>query len=99
MHNNIRSASKNIDEFRLFIDGLIYNEGCLNSNDGTLIYVRNEISFNHDIVNLGPVKAVQLHLKLGNSTVDVLAAYRSPSLCPLEFTIALENYFEAMFHL
>lgn len=75
---------------------LIYNEGEINKNDGVIIYIRSQFNYSYEIFNLGNIKAIQLDIFHYNKNIQVIAIYRPPSLCPLDFNIKLTNYVKSI---
>lgn len=72
----------------------IYNSGDLNKNDGILVYVKNGIDLEYEFVKIGPVNAILFRLGFHSVRINILAVYRSPSLCPSEFITDLEKFLQ-----
>lgn len=85
----------NVDLFNIPGYDLIYNEGGINKNDGVLIYIKSIYNYNYEIINLGIIKAIKLTTTYNNKTVQIIAIYRSPSLCPISFNSNLNNFLKA----
>lgn len=66
----------------------------MNKNDGVVIYLRDNINYTHELINLGSTSAIHLSVKLGKADVSLLTVYRSPSLCPFEFNRELREFLE-----
>lgn len=72
----------------------IYNNGDINKNDGVIIYIKNTINFTYNIINFQRIKVIQLFFNIDNTDVELLAIYRPPSLCPLQFNNSLQNFLQ-----
>lgn len=120
LHNNIRSLSKNFDEFKILLDNinfhfdclvltetwhlanpelynilgynLIYNQGQFNQNDGTVIYLKNNISFKHSIISKRGINF--LRADIGHENICITACYRSPASNINDFLQSIQEYFE-----
>lgn len=75
---------------------LIYNQGDLNKNDGVLIYIKSEFNYSHEIIQLGRIKAIKLNILYATNTIQIIAIYRSPSLCALDFNSHLGRYLNSL---
>lgn len=65
---------------------IVYNEGTFNQNDGVIIYIKSDLVYTYEIIQLpNDNKVIQLRLNHNNKKIIINAAYRSPSSCPLEF--------------
>lgn len=75
---------------------ILYNEGSLNKNDGVLVYIRNEISFSHEIKKLGNINILEVSTQFGSKKAILTAVYRPPSTCPKKFNIDLQQYIQTV---
>lgn len=94
----IFTETRKIDNLGLYqIAGyrVIYNEGNLNQNDGVVMYLKSQYAFSYKIIPLGSSKTISVTLDFNvNNKINIIAYYRTPSLCPWEFNEALEIFFE-----
>nr|CAI5837667.1 unnamed protein product [Callosobruchus analis] len=73
---------------------LIYNESEINKNDGVVVYIKSKLNFCYKILEIGKIKAVNLLVQHPNQKINILAIYRSPSLCPTEFLVDFDTLFK-----
>lgn len=73
---------------------VLYNKGNVNKNDGVIIFIKSNIEYTHNIVNVGEVKALQLKITNQNKEILLTALYRSPSTCPFIFNNDLMKYLD-----
>ena len=83
------------------IDGydILYNEGKLNKNDGVIAFIKKNIEYTFEIVNIGDIKALQIDMLFGqnnNKIAKITGIYRSPSSCPNDFNFHLLNYLDTI---
>lgn len=71
---------------------IVYNEGNINKSDGIVVYIKNSLNFQNEIVNIGNIKAINTKITYRNKKIRILSIYRSPSLCPNDFNLNLHNY-------
>ncbi|KAJ8952344.1 hypothetical protein NQ318_017238 [Aromia moschata] len=72
----------------------IYNEGNVNKNDGIVIYIKSDIQFSHEILQVGSIKIINLKVTYLGNKIRILAIYRPPSTCPYEFNAGLREILE-----
>lgn len=82
------------DQNLFHIEGynLVYNSGDFNQNDGTVIYIRSDIYYNYEIIEIGYTKVLKIKIIFQNENITVSAIYRSPSACPFVFNAHLRDY-------
>lgn len=85
-----------VDLFEIEGYKMIYNYGDLNQNDGIIVYLKKNIEFTYNVVQIGDIKAIHLELSGLEEKICITAIYRSPSTCPLLFVQELENYLKAI---
>lgn len=73
---------------------LIYNNGNYNQNDGTVIYIKSDIEFSHEIVKLGNNNLIEVKINIEGKIIIIACFYRSPSACPHEFNRDLKKYLD-----
>lgn len=71
---------------------VIYNEGNLNKNDGVIVYLKSNIEYSYEIINISEIKVLKIKIINDNKIIIITAAYRSPSTCLKSFNIGLLNY-------
>lgn len=84
-----------IGDIKLFnIPGynLIYNGGDQNKNDGVVMYLKDNLDHNIEIINLGVSKVIRANILYHAKTIIISALYRLPSNCPYEFNNDLKTY-------
>ncbi|KAJ8976052.1 hypothetical protein NQ317_012599 [Molorchus minor] len=88
----------NDKELHMFnIEGyqLIYNEGDINKNDGVIIYIRQNLNYNYDIIKINNINVIKLDiLNIYKNDISILATYRSPDTSPTDFICALDTYLQ-----
>lgn len=89
---------KIIDESFFNIEGynLLYNNGNINKNDGTILYIKNSINYSSHIVDIDIIKAIQIKFKYGNKNIFITAVYRPPSTCEKSFLNKLQCYLRSI---
>lgn len=71
---------------------IIYNYGSINQNDGTVIYLKSDLEYNHETVTFtNGNKLILLKVKFQQKDIHILAGYRSPSTDPLQFVADLKG--------
>lgn len=86
---------ENCNLFQLKGFKCIYNEGSYNKNDGVVVYIKENLSFDYKIVEIGETKAIEMSIGGGRSkNMRVTAIYRSPHQCARLFNQSLYNYLE-----
>lgn len=71
---------------------LLYNMGNVNKNDGVLVYVRDYMLLDHQVVSLGCTDILVINLNINGLLVTVSAIYRSPYTGVRYFIEELEVY-------
>ena len=82
----------NTDIFNIPGYDLLYNQGDFNKNDGVIIYIKSDLNYTYEVINIGVIKVIKLNLQIHNKTIQVVALYRSPLSCPITFNYQLEQY-------
>ena len=75
---------------------LLYSQGCINQNDGVIVYVKSSFIYSHLVVEIGDVKAIKLNISLNNEKIVITSIYKSPTICQRTFTMELLNYLEKL---
>ncbi|KAJ8974990.1 hypothetical protein NQ317_013406 [Molorchus minor] len=70
---------------------IIYSESMYNQNDGTVVYIKSDIMFSHEIIALSNNNLLRIDIKHLEKKICVLAMYRPPSTCPYAFIQDLRN--------
>lgn len=70
----------------------IYNEGNINKNDGVVVYIRDDIQYDHKIVDIAGIKLIQVTLNINNNNILISAVYRLHPTCPYNFNENLKLY-------
>ena len=73
---------------------ILYNNGSLNINDGMVVYIKEHLEYNFDIIMFHAISVIELQLSFNNKKIYILAIYRSPSLDPTQFNIDLYNHLQ-----
>ena len=80
-----------LDEYKIY-----YNNSKINVTDGVVIYVKNHIIENSEIVNEGRLCILESSIKLDNSNKLVISAlYRAHDLPKTEFVYELKKYLKS----
>lgn len=90
-----------VDDINLFkLNGYrhVYNEGRYNRNDGTIVYVRENINFEHENIQLGEITAIDLNIQNNNERIRLTAIYKSPKYVITDFNEKLALYLEDKKH-
>ncbi|KAJ8982402.1 hypothetical protein NQ317_017204 [Molorchus minor] len=73
---------------------IIYNDGKYNQNDGTIMYVKNDLEYNYKIINLSEKnRAILLNLMFSGKIIKILSLYKNPPYSVPEFIDSLRNTF------
>lgn len=70
-----------IDVFNMDGYDIIYNNGNINKNDGVIVLIKNNLEYTYQIVEIGPINALQLNINVNKIKYEVLCIYRPPSTC------------------
>ncbi|KAJ8961937.1 hypothetical protein NQ314_005869 [Rhamnusium bicolor] len=73
---------------------LLYNKGCLNQNDGIIVYVKSTFIYTHLVVGIRDVKAIKLNLSLDGKKIAISSIYKSPTICQKMFSMEILNYLQ-----
>lgn len=84
---------EDINFFKLDGYDILYNEGCINKNDGVVIYLKNTINYSAQVVQIGEIRALQISFNIGNKSAIITALYRPPSINANLFLEHLREYF------
>ncbi|KAJ8982012.1 hypothetical protein NQ317_004099 [Molorchus minor] len=85
----------NTDMFQIEGYNLIYNEGQINQSDGVVIYINKHMKYEYNIIKIDSHDVIEINTHFKGKTVQVVAVYRSPSLCPYSFNFGLFNYLKS----
>lgn len=95
----ILTETWNITDKNLYsIDGyeIIHNNNRLNQNDGILVYIKRELTYDSKFIKIGLINAIDLDISFDNCKIKILAIYRPPSTCVYDFinnlSDILQNY-------
>lgn len=86
---------ENIELYKLNGYNIIYNEGIYNQNDGVVVLIKDNLNFDVEINNIGPIKAIRIKVNFFENTLDILCLYKSPALNDNDFLDHLEHYLES----
>ncbi|KAJ8947323.1 hypothetical protein NQ317_014109, partial [Molorchus minor] len=74
---------------------MIYNEASYNQNDGTIIYIRNDIDhIDYTIEKISNTSLINLRFCLNGRSYNLYAMYRPPSTNIIEYIDALQIYLQ-----
>ncbi|KAJ8947437.1 hypothetical protein NQ317_014516 [Molorchus minor] len=74
---------------------MIYNEASYNQNDGTIIYIRNDIdNIDYTIEKISNTSLINLRFCLNGRSYNLYAMYRPPSTNIIEYIDALQIYLQ-----
>lgn len=82
-----------ISNFNIPNFDIIYNDSAYNQNDGTIVYIKNQINFNSSIKKLTEINLLEITFNLKNTSFIVTASYRPPSSDLDIYLTELESYF------
>lgn len=85
---------ENIDQFTIEGYQLTYNNAQFNKNDGSIIYIKNNITHNNVITRLTQVKITQTRFQIKNTNYSICSLYRPPSTNTDIFDIDLESFLQ-----
>lgn len=85
---------RNINNYTIPGFQTYFNNSMNNQNDGVLIFIRDDITFNinHEVLPLTNVTISNISFKLNNVEFLIMPCYRSPSISDNLFLIDLESY-------
>lgn len=84
----VLSETFNINDTSLYnIEGynLGYNEGIINQNDGVVLFIKDNIQYDFEIISTGEIRFVVLNIIKQNKKIQEIATYKPPSLNTKEF--------------
>lgn len=73
---------------------LVYNKGDINQNDGVVVFVKDGLNYNYEIINIAELKVIEIYLKFNGKNMQVTALYRPPSNSVISFNESLQDYLE-----
>lgn len=74
---------------------LLYNKADFNQNDGTIIYIRNDIDITeYSYTKIGDVSVIKLVFNKNNKSFSIHAMYRPPSSNLIEYIDSLPTYLQ-----
>ncbi|KAL3286543.1 hypothetical protein HHI36_001048 [Cryptolaemus montrouzieri] len=69
----------------------IYNEGNINKNGGTVIFIKDKYNYQYSVVELDGIRVIRLIInRVESYRIQILALYRSPTLNVAGFVVSLE---------
>ena len=74
---------------------MLHNQGKLNKNDGVFVFLKSNLEFSHESIQIGEINALKLILTEQGKRIIITAVYRSPSTCPYNFNMGLLSYFDS----
>lgn len=95
----ILSETHQIQNLGLYkLDGysITYINGSVNQNDGVVIYLRSHINYKYKVVSFHEISLIQIVINYHNTKIYMLAAYRSPSLDPVNLNIDLYQHLQSL---
>lgn len=85
----------NVNMIQLHGYTLIYNEAKFNQNDGTIIYIRNDIeNIDYSFQKINETSVINLTFNINNKSYAIYAMYRPPSTKVVEFIESLQFYLQ-----
>lgn len=85
----------NTDIFKLSGYNLIYNEGNINKNDGVIVYVRDSLKHDFNIININQLKVIETNVNVNKRKIILTSIYRPPSTDIREFINSFGQYLAA----
>lgn len=82
------------DNFGLDSFNFVYNHSKYNQNDGLVIFVKNCLNYNCDIVTIGLLKALRLTVTLEDRTLDIISVYKLHMVENATFLKHLNDYLD-----
>lgn len=82
----------NHDNFKLNGYNTIYNFGEFNQNDGILVFIKDSLNYEFEIINIGIIKCLRISIKAKTRTYFVTVIYRPPSTDIDDFNLEFCNY-------
>lgn len=82
-----------VSDFNIPSYSIYHNESTFNQNDGLIVYIKNSINAQVTIHNFTETKVLYAILKFNDTSIGLLASYRSPSTCEKTYLKDLDNLF------
>lgn len=76
---------ENSENFVLNGYSTYYNQGKLNRNDGVIVFVENSIQNDVEVIEIGGIRCIRMHVKKMDIDFYVTIVYRPPSSNVAEF--------------
>lgn len=70
---------------------MYYNEAAYNKNDGTIVYIKNDIETITETIELTEISLIQTNFKTKNTNYVIYSMYRPPSTSATTFVTDLHN--------
>ncbi|KAJ8971002.1 hypothetical protein NQ317_005720 [Molorchus minor] len=99
IHNNIRSVSKNLDQFKILLEQFESAFECIVLTETFNISDKELNMFNIEgyqlIYNEALIIFINIEItNIEKNNITITAVYRSPTTCPKEFVTSLDRYLE-----
>lgn len=82
----------NHENFKLEGYDTLYNDGNINQNDGVIVFIRNSLNYNYQIININQIKCIKLYITVYDKVFGVNVLYRPPSVDIEDFNINFRNF-------
>lgn len=69
-----------------------YNNSTVNQNDGLLVYIKDHISANVEIISITETKLMQISMTIDDIQFGITASYKLPSIDTQTYLIDIRNY-------
>ena len=89
------SETFNFDELsEVYIPGYncLYNKSKINKNDGLIIYIKNDISYNSQVCTYNHFNFLKIVIEMENKSISINSIYRPPSTNESDFTASLDEH-------
>lgn len=83
---------ENPNIFRIEVYNMVYDYGSFNAHDGVLLYIKDDINFEEQIIKLGGMNILEVDLKRNENKIKITAIYRSPASSEEIFFEYLNSY-------
>lgn len=75
---------------------IVYSKGNFNKNDGVVVYIKDGIAYECEVISLGEISTLQIILSLQDHTICITALYRLHPTSPVDFNKHLRRYLNEM---
>lgn len=90
---------EDLQPYRLPGYSVVYNYGCVNKNDGVIVYVRAGIRYDYEIIPFDNIQVVQISFTLDGEKYYITCIYRLHPTCPFKFNRHIHQYLNQLHHL